>query len=110
MADCIFCKIANHEAKGDVQFENDSVIAFSSIDPAAHVHVLIVPKVHIVTFMNLEDKHKDVFIEMAKAAQKIIEMKNITNAYKLVFNGGKYQSVQHIHWHLLGGNLENDNT
>jgi diadenosine tetraphosphate (Ap4A) HIT family hydrolase len=42
-------------------------------------------------------------MEMAKIAQKLIEMKKISNGYKLVFNGGKYQSVKHIHWHLIGG-------
>jgi len=105
--DCVFCEIGKHNASAKVEFENDSVIAFPSIEPAASTHIIIIPKEHVATFEDLEEKHKDILIEMAKAAQKIIEKKKISKAYKLVFNGGKYQSIPHIHWHLLGGNLEN---
>lgn len=106
MSDCIFCKIASHGAETKVEFENDFVIAFPSISPAAETHIIIIPKEHIPTFTDLEEKHKDLFIEMAKATQKIIEDKKISGGYKLIFNGGKYQSVNHIHWHLLAGDLE----
>lgn len=108
MSDCIFCKIANHETPSKIELETDSVIAFPSISPAAEVHMLIVPKEHIETFLDLEELHKVTLMEMSKVAQKLIIAKNISNGYKLIFNGGKYQSVPHIHWHLLAGNLEND--
>ncbi|HWA51652.1 MAG TPA: HIT domain-containing protein [Patescibacteria group bacterium] len=103
MSDCIFCKIANHEAKSNIKFENDSVAVFASIEPATSTHLLIIPKIHITSFMDLEEKHKDVFMQMCKAAQKMITDKNLSGGYKLIFNGGKYQSVPHIHWHLLAG-------
>lgn len=106
MSDCIFCKIGEHGVKASVQFENDFVIAFDSIAPAASTHIIIIPKEHISSFTGLEEHHKDVFMEMAKVAQKLIEMKKIEKGYKLVFNGGKYQSIPHIHWHLLAGKLE----
>lgn len=106
MSDCIFCKIANHEAPAKLELETDSVVAFPSISPASETHILIVPKEHIESFLDLEELHKETLMEMAKAAQKIIQEKNIAEGYKLIFNGGKYQSVPHIHWHLLAGNLE----
>ncbi len=109
MQDCIFCKIVKGEAPAKIELETDSIIAFASIAPAADTHILVVPKTHISTFIDLEEDHKDVFMQMTKAVQKIIEMKKISGAYKLVFNGGKYQSVKHIHWHVLGGDLENEN-
>lgn len=102
---CIFCKIANHNAPAKIEFENGSVMAFPSIDPAAQIHLIIIPKVHILTFADLEEMHKDIFMDMAKAAQELIKMKNIEGGYKLIFNGGKYQSIPHIHWHLLGGKM-----
>ncbi len=108
MEDCIFCKIANHKSPANIELETDNVISFPSTSPAAETHILIIPKVHIATFTDLEEEHKDIFMEMAQVTQKLIEKKNISNGYKLVFNGGKYQSVQHIHWHLLGGKLENE--
>lgn len=107
--DCIFCKIAKHEAPGKIELENDDVIAFDSIDPVSEVHIIIIPKGHVSTFTDLEEDHKDLLMAMAKVAQKLIEMKKISGAYKLVFNGGKYQSVRHIHWHLIAGKeLDNE--
>lgn len=103
MSDCIFCKIGAHEATANVEIETDNVIAFASIAPVAKIHILIIPKEHIATFTDLEQEHASVLMEMAKVAQALIEKKNISNKYKLIFNGGKYQSVKHIHWHLVGG-------
>src|SRR5579859_7482406 len=103
MQNCIFCKITNHEAPASMELETDDIVAFPSISPAAAVHILIVPKAHIATFTDLEENHKDILMKMSKTAQKLIEMKKISSGYKLIFNGGRYQSVPHIHWHLLGG-------
>lgn len=108
MSDCIFCKIAEHKAPANIEMETDSVVAFTSISPAAEIHLIIIPKEHIDTFSDLEEQHKEILMQMAKVAQKLIESKNIANAYKLVFNGGKYQSIKHIHWHLLAGKLEDE--
>lgn len=106
MSDCIFCKIVQGEAEADKVFENEKVIAFESIDPAAEVHTLVVSKKHVTTFMEIEDA--DLIFEMTKAAQEVVKKKNIESGYKTVFNGGKYQYVPHIHWHVLGGKLEDD--
>jgi histidine triad (HIT) family protein len=105
---CIFCNIAAHKAPAKIELETDSVVVFPSISPAAETHLLIVPKDHIEKFIDLEDLHKEILMEMAKVVQKLIETKKLENGYKLIFNGGKYQSVPHIHWHLLAGNLENE--
>ncbi len=111
MTDCIFCKIANHEAPAKIEMETDSVVAFPSIAPAAKVHMIIIPKEHIERFEDLEDMHSVILMEMTKVAQKLITAKNIEDGYKLIFNGGKYQSVPHLHWHLIAGKeLDNDNT
>jgi len=108
MSDCIFCKIAQGKASAKIEQETGNVIAFPSNVPVAEHHILIIPKEHISSFTDLEENHKDIFMEMAKVAQKLIVDKKITDGYKLIFNGGKYQFVKHIHWHLLGGKLENE--
>ena len=108
MQDCIFCKIVKAVAPAKIELETKEVIAFDSITPVAEHHIIIIPKQHISSFTDLEENHKDVFIKMAKAAQQIITNRKITDGYKLIFNGGKYQSVKHIHWHLLGGKLEDE--
>src|SRR5437867_2560211 len=108
MSDCIFCKIASREAPAKIEYESDSVVVFPSISPAAETHYLIVPKEHIETFLDVEDIHKEILLEMTKAAQEMINAKDIASGYKIVINGGKYQTVPHIHWHLLAGKLENE--
>lgn len=108
MDDCIFCKIAKGQAPAKIEMENSKIISFASISPAAEHHILIVPKIHIASFTDLGEKHKDIFMGMVKMAQDLIKAKKISSGYKLVFNGGKYQYVKHLHWHLLAGNLENE--
>ena len=53
MSDCIFCKIANHEMDSDIVYEDEQVIAFRDLEPQAPVHILIVPKEHIATTLDL---------------------------------------------------------
>lgn len=104
MENCIFCQIINKTASSDIEYENDIVIAIKNINPVADTHILLIPKVHINSFMDLTDSN--IQNEMFKVAQILIKEKKIENAYKMVFNGGKYQKVMHLHWHLLGGNFK----
>ncbi len=99
--DCIFCKIVKGEAPATIWYEDENIIAFDSIKPIAETHILVVPKKHIESFMELDNN--DVLVFLAKAAQQIIKSKKLEDAYRLVFNGGKFQTVSHLHWHLLGG-------
>lgn len=100
---CIFCKIAAHDAPAKIEYESEDVVAFPSISPASQVHLIIVPKDHIENIFDLEEQNKEVWFDMMKAVRNLIEKKGIAGGYKLVINGGKYQSIPHIHWHLLGG-------
>lgn len=104
MEDCIFCKIVKGEITTEKVYEDNDVIAFKDIKPAATVHILLCPKKHIESFLRISNNF-DV-TPMVKAAQRIIGEKNIQEGYKLVINGGKYQEVPHLHWHLLGGDLK----
>ena len=105
METCIFCQIVNKESNASVVFENDDVIAFKSISPAAETHILIVPKKHIAHFDDIAKEDKEVMFEMVKAAQKLVNDLELSDGYKLVFNAGKYQAIEHLHWHLLAGEL-----
>lgn len=108
MDDCIFCKIVKGELPTSGVTETKNIKAFNSNAPVAEHHVLIIPKEHISSFTDLEESHKDIFMEMAKVTQKIIADRKISGGYKLVINGGKYQAIKHMHWHLLGGKLEDE--
>lgn len=102
MEDCIFCKIVKKEAAAKIEYEDDDVVAFANIAPVAETHILIIPKKHVATFMDLDG----IVDSMKLAAQKLVSEKGIGEAYKLIFNGGSYQKVHHVHWHLLGGKIQ----
>jgi histidine triad (HIT) family protein len=105
MKDCIFCKLANKEIPTEVIFEDDNTFVFKSNRPVSEYHLLIIPKKHINNFLELDEN----ILNMTKIAQKLIGDLKIGDGYKLVFNGGKYQFINHVHWHLLAGKLENEN-
>lgn len=104
MNDCVFCKIVKGELPSKKNYEDKDVLIFENINPVAETHLLICPKKHIENFLSIKEDF-DIF-PMIKATQKVISELKIEDAYKLVFNGGKYQSVPHLHWHLLAGELE----
>lgn len=104
--DCIFCKIAKHEISAKVAFEDDNIIAFHDIDPQAPVHLLIVPKKHIPSMMEIDQEDNDILSNVVLAAQKLARQNNIDNSgFRIVVNTGEDggQSVAHLHFHLLGG-------
>lgn len=106
MPDCVFCQIVNKKIPAKIVFEDKTVLAFYDIKPLAKQHVLIIPKEHI-EFIDLEKKWPDLPIKIFKAAKAIAKKLNIEQTgYRLVINNGSLagQVVDHVHWHLLGGN------
>jgi histidine triad (HIT) family protein len=99
---CIFCKIVKGELPSTKVYEDENVLAFENIKPAAETHILIIPKKHIITFMDLDGEMES----LVKASQKVVSDKQLGSGYKLVVNGGKYQTIPHFHLHLLAGELE----
>lgn len=110
MVDCIFCQIANHEIASTIVYEDEQIIAFEDIDPQAPVHVLIVPKRHINTLVDLRENNPEIFQQILAATKTVATLKNIEHSgFRLVLNcnpdGG--QTVYHLHAHLLGGRKMN---
>lgn len=104
--ECIFCKIARGEASATVEGESEQVIAFRSIDPVAEHHVLIIPKHHIANFGDIAKEDSETIVEMIEMIQRLVSDLDIQDGYKIMVNGGSYQVVPHLHWHLLAGKLE----
>jgi len=102
MEDCLFCKIANKEIASSIVYEDKDVVAFRDIKPKARVHILVVPTLHIESFLALQDNQFEMLTKMAKVVQTLIKGQKIEGSYHLVINGGKRQEIAHIHWHLLG--------
>lgn len=99
--DCIFCKIINGDFNTEFVYENDYAVVFKDINPKAPVHLLVVPKVHVASLNELEDKNLMGELLMAvKETTKKIGLKS----YKTLINTGKEagQEVFHLHIHILG--------
>lgn len=109
MNDCVFCKIINKQIPATIHLESDEVIAFDSIDPVADTHILIVPKKHIDSFTTAGVEDVSAFLGLVAVAQELVSEKGIGSGYKLVINGGRYQTVPHLHLHLLGGKFKDNN-
>lgn len=99
--DCIFCKIINGDFNTEFVYENEYVVVFKDINPKAPIHLLVVPKTHVASLNELEDKNLMAELLMAiKETTKKIGLKS----YKTLINTGKEagQEVFHLHVHILG--------
>lgn len=106
MDNCLFCKIVAGEIPSEKVYEDELVLAFGDIDPKAPVHVLIIPKKHFSSIMEMRGDEMKYLDAMAKAAQKIAQEKGLDDTgFRLVINTGEDggQTVPHLHMHLLGG-------
>jgi histidine triad (HIT) family protein len=111
MSDCIFCKIASGEIPCTKVYEDDRVLAFDDINPAAPVHVLIIPKKHLPTLMDIDDGNVATAGDLITAAQKVARIKGIAQkGFRTVINCNDWgrQIVFHLHMHVLGGKKLHD--
>ncbi|RJP21472.1 MAG: histidine triad nucleotide-binding protein [Deltaproteobacteria bacterium] len=104
--DCIFCKIARKEVPTQPLYEDHDLIAFADIHPIAPVHVLIVPKEHMLNLNDVGKTDAAVLGRAMRLAAKIADEKGVAETgYRVVINNGEQggQVVPHLHLHLLGG-------
>jgi histidine triad (HIT) family protein len=106
MSDCIFCKIVQGDIPCLKVYEDEKVLAFDDIHPMAKVHVIIIPKKHISTLLDIDDQNISIAGDLIIAAQKVASIKGIAQkGFRTVINcnaeGG--QVVFHLHMHVLGG-------
>lgn len=100
--DCLFCKLVKGEIKTDKILETDEVVVVNDINPVAKVHVLIIPKKHIDSVLTVSVDDSSDIIKMFEVAQKLVSERKLS-AFRLAFNGGRYQHVSHLHMHLVAG-------
>ena len=106
MPACLFCQIVNGQASGRIVYEDDMVVSFEDIRPKAPVHLLLVPRKHIPTLLDLEPGDEIVIGHIFLLASRLARERGLAESgYRMVVNcgPGAGQSVYHIHFHLLGG-------
>ena len=102
----IFTKIIKKEIPADIVYEDDRVLAFRDINPVAPVHILVIPKEHIVNVSSAESSHREVLGELLLATATIARQEGLEESgYRIVTNNGLNagQTVFHLHLHLIGG-------
>ncbi len=105
---CLFCQIANKKLKSEYVYEDEKVIAFKDVDPQAPVHILIIPKAHYSSILDVADEEMGIISHIHKVAKKIAKDMGVDEkGFRLINNCGEEggQSVPHLHFHLLGGRL-----
>jgi len=102
---CIFCKIVAKSIPAKILFEDDDLVAFHDLNPVAPVHVLVIPKKHVVGLKEAAVEDAELIGLCHLTAAKIAKERGIENGYRTVLNvgPGAGQSVFHLHVHLLGG-------
>lgn len=106
MEDCIFCKIINREIPSDIVYEDDEVIAFKDIRPVTPVHILVIPKKHISSLVELTEEDEAVIGKIYTVINKVAKDASILEkGFRVIVNCGDDggQEVKHIHFHVLGG-------
>jgi histidine triad (HIT) family protein len=106
VTDCLFCRIVARQSAADVEYEDDEILAFKDIYPKAPVHILIIPKRHIVSLMTAEPEDAGVLGRCLLVARGLGETKGFADrGYRVSLNCGPEggQVIDHLHFHFLAG-------
>jgi histidine triad (HIT) family protein len=115
MTDCLFCKIAAKQIPSSIVYEDEHLLAFKDIHPAAPVHLLVIPKIHVATLSECNESHTALLGKMLALAPKLAAEHgcavtrdadgNPHGGYKTLINSGPDggQEVYHLHLHMIGG-------
>jgi histidine triad (HIT) family protein len=103
--DCLFCRIARGELQSRKLYEDDEILAFHDIHPAAPVHFMIVPKTHVDSLIEAGPGHTALLGKMVALAPRLAKEQGCVNGFRVVINNGPDggQEVNHLHIHILGG-------
>ena len=102
----IFEKIINKEIPAKIAFENEHVLAFHDISPQAKVHVLVIPKSKIQSFVQVKSSDAKALTELMRGISLTAESLGLDNdGYRVAFNCGENggQTIEYLHAHILGG-------
>lgn len=93
------------DVKGRIVYQDDSVVAFKDVNPKAPVHLLIVPRKHIATLLDLQPEDKSLIGDIFSVANRLAKDQGLADkGFRVVVNCGANagQTVFHLHFHLLG--------
>jgi len=103
---CIFCRIIQKEIPSRIVYEDEQVLAFEDIAPQAPIHILVIPKKHYSTLLEMNEKDKELIGHIFMVIKKIATEKGVDErGFRIVMNCNPEagQTVYHLHFHLLAG-------
>lgn len=103
---CLFCRIIDRKIPSKIVYEDEYIFAFEDINPQAPVHILVIPKKHISTVLEIGTEDKELIEHLFQAANKIAKDRGVAErGFRLVTNCNPEagQTVYHLHLHLLAG-------
>jgi len=106
---CVFCKIVKGEIPSRKVYEDEQLVAFHDINPLAPVHILIIPKHHVVSLQDVTENDSQWLGRMMSLVPKIAAENGChpgpQGGFRIVVNSGAHggQEVGHLHLHILGG-------
>lgn len=105
MDNCIFCKIIQGVIPCKKIFEDADTLAFHDIHPAAPVHFLIIPKLHIASLADITSEHRDLIGKMMTLVPELALQQGCKDGFRTIINTGSIggQEVYHLHIHVIGG-------
>ncbi len=104
--DCIFCMIAKGQIPSSKVYEDENILAFKDINPQAPVHIVVIPKEHVMSCADdITGENSAAIAKIFEAIPKIAKISGLKNGYRIINNCGPdaCQSVKHLHFHILGG-------
>ena len=110
MENCVFCKIRKGEIHSTKLYEDDDFMIIKDIEPQAKVHLIAIPICHVAHIDEMTDEQALLIGKIMGKVSHIQQKLGLTNGYRLIINQGEHakQTVQHLHIHILGGELLRD--
>lgn len=106
MEDCLFCKIVKGEIPCNKVYEDEEILAFHDINPAAPIHILVIPKKHITSLAFMKKEDEVTVGKIYGVINQIAEEQGFKqDGYRVIVNCGKNggQEIMHLHFHILAG-------
>jgi histidine triad (HIT) family protein len=105
VSDCIFCRIVRGEIPATKVYEDEHILAFHDIRPAAPVHLLVIPKRHVPSLYEAQAGDEPALGRMVRVAGELAREQGASDGFRTIINTGRvgHQEVYHVHMHVLGG-------
>ena len=104
---CLFCDIIEGKIPSTKVYENEKVLCFNDINPAAPVHVLVIPKKHYDDIRDIANAADgaEYLSAVSKAIDEVAKIKGLDSGFRVINNCGEDggQTVKHVHFHVVGG-------